>query len=155
MAEHPTDLDWILNLIKKNKISVEWINHSYHHRYNKELPLSRNFLLEKGTNIDKEILYTEIKMIKMGLVPPVFFRFPGLISDDDIFKEAISYRLIPIGTDAWLAKSETPTPGSIVLVHGNGNEPLGIKKLFELLQKEKENIRNKKWLLLNLRKSLQ
>ncbi len=155
MMEHLTDLKWILDLIKKNEISVTWINHSFNHRCKKDSPLTRNFLLAKGTNIDKEILNTEIKMIEKGITPGVFFRFPGLISDEDIFKHVISYGLIPIGTNAWLAKSEIPSPGDIVLIHGNGNEPLGIKKFFELLQKEKENIRNKKWLLLDLRKGLQ
>lgn len=155
MKEHPIDLQWILNLIKKNEISVTWINHSFYHHYKKESPLTRNFLLSKGTNIDKEILNTEIKMIENGFTPSVFFRFPGLISDEDIYKNVMSYGLIPIGTNAWLAKSENPGSGSIVLIHGNGNEPLGIRKFLELLQKEKENIRTKKWVLLDLLSGLQ
>lgn len=155
IKEHPTDLKWILNLIKKNEISVTWINHSFFHHYNKASRLTRNFLLSKGTNIDKEILNTEITMIENGITPSIFFRFPGLISDEEIYKHVMSYGLIPIGTNAWLAKSEKPGPGSIVLIHGNGNEPLGTKKFFELLQKEKEDIRAKKWSLLDLRKNLQ
>ena len=37
--------------------------------------------------------------------------------------------LIPLGSDAWLAKNEWPREGSIVLVHANGNEPLGVRRL--------------------------
>ncbi|HLP46633.1 MAG TPA: polysaccharide deacetylase [Candidatus Kapabacteria bacterium] len=150
MQEHPADLKWILDLIKNNEISVVWLNHSFYHHYKKGLALTRNFLLTKGTNIDKEILNTEIKMIENGIIPSVFFRFPGLISDEDIYKHVMSYGLIPIGANAWLAKSEIPGQGGIVLVHGNGNEPLGIKKFFELLQKENINILAKKWGLLDL-----
>lgn len=104
MGEHPADLKWLLDLIKKNEISVVWINHSFNHHYKKELPLTRNFLLTKGTNINKEILNTEIKMIENGIIPSVFFRFPGLISDEDMYKHVMSYGLIPIGANAWLAK---------------------------------------------------
>jgi len=42
--------------------------------------------------------------------------------------------LIPIGSDAWLAKGEQPRPGSFVLVHGNGNEPAGIARVMPLLR---------------------
>jgi hypothetical protein len=40
------------------------------------------------------------------------------------------------------------------LIHGNGNEPLGIKKFFELLQQEKADIKKKNWLLYDLRESI-
>ena len=40
------------------------------------------------------------------------------------------HHLISLGADAWLAIDQRPNAGSIVLVHANGNEPLGIK-LFE------------------------
>ena len=117
-------------------------------------PFSMNFLLKKGIDIDKEILKNEVTMIENGLIPSVFFRFPGLVSDFDIFKEVIAYGLIPIGSDAWLAKGQKPGPGSIVLIHGNGNEPLGIKKFFKLLQREKADIKKKNWLLYDLRESI-
>ena len=34
-----------------------------------------------------------------------------------------------MGADAWIAKDEAIKPGSIVLVHGNGNEHVGIERL--------------------------
>ena len=46
----------------------------------------------------------------------------------------MAYGLIPVGSDAWLAKNEVPSAGSIVLVHGNGNEPVGVEKLLERVQ---------------------
>ncbi len=35
--------------------------------------------------------------------------------------------LISLGADAWLALRQQPRPGSIVLVHPNGNEPAGLR----------------------------
>ena len=41
--------------------------------------------------------------------------------------------LIPLGANAWIAKSQKPQNGSIILVHGNKNEPQGIKMFLEQL----------------------
>lgn len=44
------------------------------------------------------------------------------------------FGLIPVGADAWLAMDQLPHSGSIILVHGNSNEPQGIKKIMPILQ---------------------
>ena len=67
----------------------------------------------------------------------------------------ISYGLIPIGSDAWLAKGQPVHKGSIVLIHGNGNEPVGIKDFIRLLQTEKSSVMKKEWLLYDLRESIE
>lgn len=154
MEKHPEDLRWLSGLAHSNQITIDWINHSYHHQYDPRLPLRMNFLLEKGVNLDEEILKTEQKMIKYGLIPSVFFRFPGLVSDNNEFMRVLAYGLIPVGSDAWLAKKQKPVPGSIVLIHGNGNEPLGIKKFLALVRQEQMAIKKKNWLLFDLRNSM-
>jgi len=154
IKKHPDDLAWLQKLIRRNKIAVLWINHTYNHRTSKKLPLTQNFMLEKGTNISFEILENEKLMIEQNLLPSVFFRFPGLVSDTALFNKVTSFGLIPVGSDAWLAKNQTPTEGSIVLIHANGNEPYGIKKFIELIKKEKGNIISQNWLLMDLREGL-
>jgi peptidoglycan/xylan/chitin deacetylase (PgdA/CDA1 family) len=154
MEEHPDDFSWLLDLVKSGSISVTWINHSYHHRTGRDTDLSRDFLLSEGTDIDHEILMTEKKLIENGALPSVFFRFPGLVSNDSLVKKVVSFGLIPIGSDAWLAKNQWPTDGSIVLVHANGNEPVGIQRFFKLLDEERPNIDNRQWSLFDLRESL-
>jgi hypothetical protein len=37
------------------------------------------------------------------------------------------HHLISLGADAWLALNQRPHDGSIMLVHPNGNEALGLK----------------------------
>ena len=79
------------------------------------------------------------------------------MSNLDLVRRVASYGLVSIGSDAWLArnaKTQGPTPGSIVLVHGNGNEPLGITRFLDLLRKEKAAIRSGNWLLFDLRESV-
>ncbi len=154
MEKHPADLRWLEGLAASAQIIVDWINHSYHHQYDPRLPLHRNFLLAKGVDVNAEILNTEQKMIECGLTPSPFFRFPGLVSDQDEFTRVLAYGLIPVGSDAWLAKKQKPGPGSIVLIHGNGNEPLGIAKFLALVRQEQTAIKKKNWLLFDLRDSL-
>jgi len=154
MIEHPKDLAWLRQREREGAIAVTWINHSFNHRYDERLPLSRNFLLEPGTDPDLEVLATETAMLDQGLLPSVFFRFPGLVSDPELVRRVVAHGLIPLGSDAWLAKSQVPSPGSIVLVHGNGNEPAGVDRLLALVEHERTAIREKSWLLSDLAKSV-
>jgi hypothetical protein len=154
MEIHEKDIRWLQELEVKGDISIVWINHSYNHRSRKNLPLRKNFLLLRGTVIEKEILQTEKKMLELGIMPSVFFRFPGLISNYDLFHKITAFGLIPIGSDAWLGKNQWPKKGSIVLVHANGKEPIGVKRFLKLIRKEKNNIVEQRWFLLDLRESV-
>ena len=137
MLTHSEDLLWLKDLIVSGDISVTWINHTYNHQYNPKVPIKENFLLEPNTDLNFEILGTEIALLQHGFLSSVFFRFPGLVSDTNIVDSVLEYGLIPIGSDAWLAKGQSVQAGSIVLIHGNGNEPIGVKNFINLLQTEK------------------
>lgn len=151
MEEHPDDLAWLLELTQRGDAAITWINHSFHHRFDPTRPLTRNFLLEPGTNLESEILRTEQTMLEHRMQPSVFFRFPGLVSNAQIFQDVVGHGLVPVGSDAWLAKGQWPINGSIVLIHGNGNEPLGVEEFLQLLRTERASIHDRNWLLLDLR----
>lgn len=150
MKNHKEDLAYLKNLVRRGDLTITWVNHSFHHRYNPQLPLAINFMLETGTNLDNEVLLNEQAMIKNGLMPSVFFRFPGLVSDKAVFDRVLSFGLLPIGSDAWLAKNQLPKQGSLVLIHANGNEPVGISDFIRLIKQKSAFIRNKTWLLYDL-----
>ncbi len=154
MRQHPQDLEWLKQMQKNREIYITWINHSYNHRVSATAPLRENFLLEPGTDINYEVLETEKAMLKNGLQPSVFFRFPGLVSDQQLVYKITDFGLIPIGTDAWLAKGQAPQAGSIVLIHGNGNEPVGVEDFIRLLKSKTQSIAKKQWLLYDLRESV-
>jgi len=150
MLAHTTDIKWLKKLRDSGEIRVTWVNHSYNHRVSKTAPLKENFLLEPGTDMNVEVLSTEKLMLKNGLVPSCFFRFPGLVSDQQLVYKVTDYGLIPIGSDAWLAKGQQAQDGSIVLIHGNGNEPVGVADFIKLLQSKTKQISEKQWLLYDL-----
>lgn len=139
MERHEDELAWILGMEKKGNLSITWVNHTFSHPYDKERPLEENFLLKPGVDFEKEVLKDEQALIRRGLLPSPFFRFPGLVADKGLLEKLKNLFLIPVGADAWLAKGAMPEKGSIILVHGNGNEPEGVKKLIEFYEAEKKN----------------
>jgi peptidoglycan/xylan/chitin deacetylase (PgdA/CDA1 family) len=128
--EHPDELTFLKELAPAG-VPVTWVNHSLTHPFIRSLPDNQNFFLRPGVDVREEVLGNEQRMIENGLTPSVFFRFPGLISSRAIADEVLSWGLIPLGAEAWLALDQKARPGSIILVHGNGNEPRGIRLFFQ------------------------
>ncbi len=155
MLKHRDDMRWLEALNKSGQIIIIWVNHTYTHHYDPHAPLDKNFLLAPGTDVSAEILKNEQLMLENDLLPSCFFRFPGLISDATVVKRVTSCGLIPIGSDAWLAKGQKTHNGSFVLIHGNGNEPLGVSDFIKLLQQKEKDVLNKEWLIYDLRQSIE
>ena len=133
LIDHPKAFNWLIKMQKERKLSITWANHTFSHSFYRDLPYSHNFLLIPTTNLSVEILLTEQYLLEAGETPSIFFRFPGLVSDEKLVNLIKSYGLIPLGADAWLAKKQPIKAGSIILVHGNGNEHEGIIELLPWL----------------------
>lgn len=132
IIDHAEEFDWILK--NKKYLNITWINHSFTHPYNRALPDTDNFMLMPSVTPEREILDTEKLLIVNGQTPSIYFRFPGLMSDEKLIHLLNSYGLVPISTEAWLAKNQLPKDGSIILIHGNSNEPLGVSMMNEILK---------------------
>ena len=154
IENHGPDIRWLQSLESRNRLAITWVNHSYTHpRTYAPSPrtLSKGFLLSKGVDFTREVLQTEKLMIENNMVPSVFFRYPGLVSDGKLMDKLRDYGLIALGSDAWLAKRERPGKGSIILVHANGHEPDGLKRFLGYLKDLKSAITRGSWKLLDLR----
>lgn len=134
LLSHPEELSFLKGESAAGRLAITWVNHSMHHHYDPKTPLARNFLLAPGTDFPAEVLDLERLLLSRGLVPSPFFRFPGLVSDAATVTRLRELSLIPIGSDAWIAKGEAPKKGSFILVHGNGNEPKGVRQLLPMLR---------------------
>jgi hypothetical protein len=126
LKHHAEDFQWLRAQAASGALDILWTNHTYHHPYAKDRPDGQTFMLTKGLDPDFEILETERLLIANGGTPSVFFRFPGLVSSSPLMQTVRRHHLITVGADSWLAKGQRPGPGSIVLVHPNGNEKFGI-----------------------------
>ena len=134
MINHQQELKWLIQQVQEKKLEITWINHSFSHIYYRDLPMEKDFLLSPWTNVPKEILEAEKILLQANQTPSVFFRFPGLISDKTLVLTLREFGLIPVGSNAWLAKGQPAKLGSIVLIHGNSNEHQGIEKMMLLLK---------------------
>jgi len=133
LTHHGADFQWLRDGERTGLWKITWVDHSYHHPFVGGVALARNFLLTPGVDMQAEILETERLLIANGATPSVFFRYPGLISNAALMQVTRDDHLIVLGADAWLAKSQPVTPGGVILVHLNGNEPLGLKIFSDLL----------------------
>lgn len=137
IAHHGADFAWLREKQRNGALAIDWANHSYSHPYLVGLKDAQNYLLRPGVDLDREIFETEKLLIANGATPSVFFRFPGLVADESLLERLRARHLIALGADAWLALGPAPRPGSIVLVHPNGNEPVGLKIFSRLLESGK------------------
>lgn len=133
LRNHAARFDELVALQQAGKLALTWVNHSDAHPFLAGLPDSENFLLTPGLDPSREIEAVEIALLERGQLPSPFFRFPGLVSDQRWVDLVLAYSLIPLGSDAWIAFGQEPIAGSVVLVHGNGNEPEGVRSLLRQL----------------------
>jgi hypothetical protein len=136
LKKHQSEFDWLKEQASEERLNITWVNHTYHHPFTPGAPIDDNFLLKAGVKLDVEILETERLLIENGVTPSVFFRFPGLVSNPALMKSLRKHMLIPLAADSWLAVGQMPKEHSIILVHGNGNEPLGIQRFTNLIKKK-------------------
>ncbi len=152
IVRHKKELLQFINWQKSGKLNITWGNHTAYHRYNKKVPLNRNFVLLEDENLEKDILDLEIELINNGITPSIFFRFPGLVSDKKSIEKVKKLGLITIGSNTWVAKNQSIKEGSIILLHGNKNEPQGVdiflkniennRTFFDLIDKNLNSIEN-------------
>ena len=131
--KHKQEFNQLKQWQKEGKLNITWGNHTALHIYHPKAPLDKNFVLSEEENLTKDILTLEETLLKNGEIPSVFFRFPGLVSDDKAMKIVSNLGLIVIGSNSWLAKGEPIKDGSIILLHGNKNEPKGVDIFLKVL----------------------
>ena len=137
LRKHGEAFDWLNKQVAENKLNITWINHTNTHPYNSHLDTDHNFMREAGIDVLAEILDLEKMLVERGIAPSVFFRFPGLVSSPELIEELERLHLIALGSDAWLAKGQQPKLGSVILIHANLNEQLGVKLMLEWVSKQK------------------
>lgn len=139
IKRHPKAFAWLRNEAAAGRLDVTWVNHTMSHPYDSHLDLAHNFMREPGIDPLAEILGLEKMLIMQGITPSVFFRFPGLVSSPALIELIERLHLITVGSDAWLAKGQRPKPGSAILIHGNLNEPAGVRLMLEWVASQEED----------------
>jgi Polysaccharide deacetylase len=133
IEQHPVAMQELIDLGQGRSVEVVWGLHSWSH------PKSGAFMNDYSRpQFREDTLRLEKLMLAWGVVPTVYYRFPGLIHDRTRLEASLDLDLLPIDCDSWMylveARSKSPyaqpvREGGIILVHGNGNEPGGIQPL--------------------------
>lgn len=133
---HPNELSQIVSWGDTRKLAITWINHSSTHPLNclDEACRRATFLTAGTVDFDAEVLGLEQALLARGLAPSVLFRFPGLVHDANRLRQLARLSLLPLDANAWIAKGQPIGPRTVVLVHGNGNEPPGIRGFLGAVQ---------------------
>lgn len=134
MIHHKAELNELIKFHANKNLEITWVNHTRHHPYTPGFANGHNFLLRDGVDSLKEIIEQEILMFSTGLQPSLFLRYPGLISNQRLIGETKELGLIPLGSQAWIAKTRKFSAGDILLIHGNGNENYGIQTFYNLVK---------------------
>lgn len=130
---HGTQLAQLLSWQKSKQLDIVWVNHSYTHPLNcNAAKTSCAFLTASSVDMKSEVLKNEELLLAQGAVPSSLFRFPGLVHNQARMSELNKLSLFALDADTWLAKGQPTHDGSLILVHGNGNEPPGITKFMNL-----------------------
>ncbi len=148
MERYPKALAQLVRWNKEGKLAITWINHSDTH------PVRGNFLVNPKVDFTKEVEVQANRMRAAKIYNSPFFRFPGLIFNFSRMRQLSGMGYVAVGADAWLAKGERVRNGSIILVHGNGNEKFGVRLLKAFLRLKEKEILTGKWRVLSLEKLL-
>jgi hypothetical protein len=116
----------------RGKLAIDWVNHSMTH------PLhcagnSCAFLTARSVDFRREVLDLEQVLLEQNETRSMFFRFPGLVHNAERRGSLESMGVLGLDANAWLAKGEPIRDGAVILLHGNGNEPAGIRAFFNLM----------------------
>ena len=136
IQKHKSEFEQLKRWQIEKKLNITWGNHTAYHIYHPKFPLEHNFVLSKEENLTKDVLDLEITLLENGVIPSIFFRFPGLVSDKKSVEKITELGLIVIGSNSWIAKNQQIKNGSIILLHGNKNEHIGVEKFLKILKEQ-------------------
>ena len=134
LEQHPDEMERLIDLSREPGVNVTWGLHSWVH------PKQRPFMNDYPPQaVRDDNLRVEAELLRWGIVPSIFYRFPGLVHDEPRLRAILDLDLISVDCDSWVASMRRgrpphhllPSDGSILLIHGNGNEAVGIPRLYE------------------------
>lgn len=125
---------------REGRLDIRWINHSYHHQLSQDSSGTYWFLTDQDVDLTKEALDLEMLLLRQGVMFSPLFRFPGLTHDRRTLAELNDLGLFPLDADGWVAKGEPIEDGSVVLLHGNGNERAGIEMFMDFMEPREQDI---------------
>lgn len=124
---HADDFDQLVAWQREGALDITWVNHSFNHQLSLDESGRYWFLTASSVDLTQEVLDLEIMLLQQGVMFSPLFRFPGLTQDERTLAELNDLGLFALDADGWVAKGEPIEDGTVALLHGNGNEAVGIE----------------------------
>ena len=105
-----------LQTLKDTRIMFIAGNHTYRHFIKKQ---DKNYPDLKG-----EILRTEVRMLRSGILPSFYFRFPGLKYTKAEIDTLAELNMVAFDANVWMGAKGRKT--GVLLVHSNGVVPVEV-----------------------------
>lgn len=132
-ARHSHNFQQLLDWQRDGKLDITWINHSNRHQLSKDSRGKYHFLTKASIDFEKAVTDLEILLLSQDQMFSPLFRFPGLVHDSHRLRQLNGLSLLGLDANGWLAKGQPLADGSVVLLHGNGNETVGVRMFFEAI----------------------
>lgn len=146
---HPDDFEKLLAWQDEGVLDITWIDHSFHHQLSKDAAGRYHFLTAADIDFPSEVAQLETLLLAHGRVPSVLFRFPGLTHDATRLAQTNDLSLFALDANAWIAKGQPIVDGGVVLLHGNGNEAIGVTMFFDQIGALDEALTSGAWALVS------
>lgn len=137
---HFEQFNQLVSWQREGRLDITWVNHSYHHQLNRDGDGRYWFLTASDVDLTAEVLELETLLLRQGVMFSPLFRFPGLTHDARTLAELNDLGLFALDADGWVAKGEPIADGSVVLLHGNGNEHVGIEMFMDAMRPREAEI---------------
>src|SRR5205814_9799045 len=90
LEQHPMDMRELIMLDSDKAVEITWGLHSYLH------PKAGGFMNDlEPVLVNEDTLKLETQFLTWGIVPQVYYRFPGLIHDTVRLREILKMDLFP------------------------------------------------------------
>ncbi len=104
---------------------------------------TRSHIMKRGNRhldrLDEEIVATELIMLRTGLLPSFYFRYPGLRHRKKDMATLLRLNMVPLDANIWMG-SRIRNWG-ILLVHSNGHVPSEVRAFIRFVSKNRERMR--------------
>lgn len=137
---HPERFRQLVAWQQAGQLDITWVNHSFYHQLSQDADGDYHFLTDESVDFDAGVLELEQLLLEQGVMFSPLFRFPGLTHDERTLRRLAELGLFPLDANGWLAKGEPLGDRSVVLLHGNGNEPPGTELFLDWAQAHRSDL---------------
>lgn len=138
--QHPLRFRQLLEWQSKDLLAITWVNHSAHHPLSRDGNGELRFLTDPAVDLTTEVAGVETMLLEQGQLFSSLFRFPGLVHDENRRSQLSAMGLLTLDANRWWTGDDWLADGSLVLLHGNGNNVGPVRQFQRALMQQNRDV---------------